>query len=88
MITREEFTRRMKEMSAIGGMNFMGDMKEHYNLVVNTNSPVIAKALLETDSTRQQQLIRQSLDLAMLSQNLLKGEELTGFINRSLELMS
>lgn len=88
MITREEFTRRMKEMSALGGMNFMGDMKEHYNLVVNTNSPVIAKALLETDSTRQQQLIRQSLDLAMLSQNLLKGEELTGFINRSLELMS
>lgn len=88
MITRDEFSRRMKEMSSLGGMNFMGDMKDQFNLVVNSNHPVISKALLETDALKQQQLIRQSVDLAMLSQNLLKGEELTGFINRSLQLMA
>lgn len=88
MITRDEFSRRMKEMSSLGGMNFMGDMKDHFNLVVNSNHPVISKALLETDALKQQQLLRQSVDLAMLSQNLLKGEELTGFIHRSLQLMS
>ncbi len=88
MITRDEFSRRMKEMSSLGGMNFMGEMKDHFNLVVNSNHPVISKALLETDALKQQQLLRQSVDLAMLSQNLLKGEELTGFIHRSLQLMS
>lgn len=88
LITRDEFTRRMKEMSAMGGMNFMGDLKDRYNLVVNTNHPVISKVLLEPDGMKQHQMIRQSLDLAMLSQNLLRGEELTDFIHRSLELMS
>ena len=88
LITRDEFTRRMKEMSAMGGMNFMGDLKDRYNLVVNANHPVISKVLLEPDGMKQHQMIRQSLDLAMLSQNLLKGEELTNFIHRSLELMS
>lgn len=88
LITRDEFTRRMKEMSAMGGMNFMGDLKDRYNIVVNANHPVISKVLLEPDGMKQHQMIRQSLDLAMLSQNLLKGEELTNFIHRSLELMS
>lgn len=88
MITRDEYTRRMKEMSAMGGMNFMGEMKDHYNLVVNANHPLMARVLLEPDGMKQQQLIKQTFDLAMLSQNLLKGEELTSFINRSLELIS
>lgn len=88
LITRDEFSRRMKEMSAAGGMNFMGDMKDRFNLVVNANSSLVSKVLLEPDVARQHQLIRQSVDLAMLSQNLLKGEELTNFIQRSLELMS
>ncbi|MEO6169234.1 MAG: molecular chaperone HtpG [Chitinophagales bacterium] len=88
LITRDEFTRRMKEMGAMGGMNFMGDLKDRYNLVVNTNHPVISKVLLEPDGMKQHELIKQSLDLAMLSQNLLKGEELTNFIHRSFELMS
>lgn len=87
VITRDEFTRRMKEMSAMGGMQFMGDLKDHYNLVVNVNHPVISKVLLEPDSAKQHTLIRQSLDLAMLSQNLLKGEELTNFIQRSLQMI-
>ena len=88
IITRDEFSRRMKEMSALGGMNFMEGMKEHFKLVVNSNHPVVSKILLEPDSMKQHQLIRQSVDLAMLSQNLLKGEELTQFIQRNLDLMS
>jgi molecular chaperone HtpG len=87
LITRDEFSRRMREMSATGGMPFMDGMKERFNLVVNTNHPLVSKILLEPDSMKQHQVIRQSVDLAMLSQNLLKGEELTQFINRSLELM-
>lgn len=88
LITRDEFSRRMKEMSAMGGMNFMGEMKDRFNLVVNSNHPLISKVLLEPDGMKQHQLIKQSLDLAMLSQNLLKGAELTNFIQRSVELMS
>lgn len=88
MITRDEFSRRMKEMSAIGGMQFMGELKDRYNLVVNVNHPVISKVLLEPDSTKQYELLKQSLDLAMLSQNLLKGEALTHFIQRSLQMIN
>ena len=75
-------------MSALGGMTFMEGMKERFKLVVNSNHPVISKILLEPDSMKQHQLIRHSIDLAMLSQNLLKGEELTEFIQRNLDLMS
>jgi molecular chaperone HtpG len=87
IITRNEFARRMKEMSAMGGMNYFGEMKEQFDLVVNANHPVIAKALLEPDNGKQDQLIKQAVDLAMLSQNLLKGEALTEFVQRSVELM-
>lgn len=87
IITQDEFARRMKEMNAMSGMNFMNEMKEHYNLTVNSNHPVISKILLEPDSMKQHQMIKQSVDLAMLSQNMLKGEELTNFIQRSLELL-
>lgn len=88
LITRDEFSRRMKEMSAMGGMQFMGEMKDRYNLVVNANHPLISKVLLEPDSAKQHELLKQSLDLAMLSQNLLKGEALTHFIQRSLQMIN
>jgi molecular chaperone HtpG len=88
LITRDEFSRRMKEMSAMGGMQFMGDLKDRYNLVVNANHPLISKVLLEPDSAKQHELLKQSLDLAMLSQNLLKGEALTHFIQRSLQMIN
>ena len=88
LITRDEFSRRMKEMSAMGGMQFMGEMKDRYNLVVNANHPLILKVLLEPDSAKQHELLKQSLDLAMLSQNLLKGEALTHFIQRSLQMIN
>lgn len=89
IITKPEFMRRMKDMSAMGGggMNFYGSMPDMHNLVVNSNHPLISKILNEKDAEKQKQLTKQSADLAMLSQGLLKGEDLTRFIKRSVELI-
>jgi molecular chaperone HtpG len=89
IITQPEFMRRMKEMQQTGGggMFGMGNMPEMYNLVVNTNHPLITDILNTKTDKKQERLIKQSLDLARLSQNLLKGEELTSFIKRSFEMI-
>ncbi len=89
IITQPEFMRRMKEMSQTGGggMFGMGNMPEMYNLVVNTNSPLASTILNTEDKTTQESLVKQALDLAKLSQNLLKGEALTAFVKRSFELI-
>lgn len=89
IITKPEFMRRMKDMSALGGggMNFYGSMPDMYNLIINTNHPLIGKILHEKQSEKQKQLTKQAADLAMLSQGLLKGEDMTKFIKRSLELI-
>ncbi|HTA61273.1 MAG TPA: molecular chaperone HtpG [Bacteroidia bacterium] len=89
LITRPEFMRRMKDMSAMGGggMNFYGDMPDMFNLVVNTNHPLISKILGEKNVDKRKAISKQAADLAMLSQGLLKGEELTKFIKRSVELI-
>lgn len=89
IITQPEFMRRMKEMQQTGGggMFGMGNMPEMYNLVVNTNHPLISDILNTKTAKKQERLIKQSLDLAKLSQNLLKGEELTAFIKRSFEMV-
>ena len=89
IITQPEFMRRMKEMSQSGGggMFGMGNMPEMYNLVVNTNSDLASNILNTTDKSAQESLVKQALDLAKLSQNLLKGEELTAFVKRSFELI-
>jgi len=88
MITQPEFMRRMKEMSALGGgMSYMGELPDHYNLVVNSNNPVISKLLLEPDGGKQASVIRQLFDLALLSQGLLKGKELADFIKRNTEMV-
>lgn len=88
IITQPEFMRRMKEMSQSGGGMFgMGNFPEMYNLVVNTNSELATSILNTTDKTQQEHLVKQALDLAKLSQNLLKGEELTAFVKRSFELI-
>ena len=90
IITQPEFMRRMKEMSQSGGgggMFGMGNMPEMYNLVVNTNSDLANIILNTSDKTHQEQLVKQALDLAKLSQNLLKGEDLTAFVKRSFELV-
>ena len=89
-ITNPEFMRRMKEMQAMGGgamSGFYGNMPEIYNLVVNSNHPLINKAVHEKDEAKKKEMLKQSSDLALLSQNLLKGEELTKFIKRSYELI-
>ena len=88
IITQPEFMRRMKEMSATGGggiMMGMGNMPEMYNLVVNTNNNLMDKILKAKGN--KDKYVNQALDLAKLSQNLLKGEALTNFIKRSFELM-
>ncbi|MCY2687451.1 molecular chaperone HtpG [Salinimicrobium sp. TH3] len=89
IITQPEFMRRMKEMQQTGGggMFGMGKMPEMYNLVVNTNHPLVTEILNTKTEKKQERLIKQSLDLARLSQNLLKGEELTSFIKRSFEMI-
>ena len=87
-VTRSEFMRRMQEMNQVGGGGFMGNMPEMYNLIVNANHPLITRILNEKDETRKKQLSKQATDLALLSQNLLKGEELTQFIKRSINLIN
>ncbi|MGZ3898719.1 MAG: molecular chaperone HtpG [Bacteroidia bacterium] len=89
LITRPEFMRRMKDMNQLGGgsMGFYGNMPDMYNLVVNTNHPLISRILEESDEEKQKNLTKQATDLALLSQGLLKGENLTNFIRRSVELI-
>ncbi len=89
IITQPEFMRRMKEMSQTGGggMFGMGNFPEMYNLVVNSNSELATNILNTTDKSAQESLIKQALDLAKISQGLLKGEELTAFVKRSFELI-
>ena len=91
MITQNEFMRRMKDMSALGGgggYGFMGEMPENYTLVINSNSKLISRIMEETDDAKQSGTIRHLFDLALLSQNLLKGKDLAEFIRRSTEQMN
>ncbi|MFN3918053.1 MAG: molecular chaperone HtpG [Flavobacteriales bacterium] len=88
VVTQSEFMRRMKEQQALGGQNFMGNLPEFYNLVVNANHPLIDKILKEENQEVKTKLAKQVADLALLSKNMLKGEELTKFIKRSLELIN
>ncbi|AZA75535.1 molecular chaperone HtpG [Chryseobacterium indoltheticum] len=84
-ITQPEFMRRMKDMQATGGggMFGMGGFPEMYNLIVNSNSEFANQILKTEDAESKEGLIKHALDLAKLSQNLLKGKELTDFIQRS-----
>ena len=88
VLTQPEFMRRMKEMQQSGGQGGMfGNFPEMYNLVVNTNHPLIEQILNTKTEKKRTRLVQQALDLARLSQHLLKGEELTAFIQRSVELI-
>lgn len=87
VITLPEFMRRMKEMQQSGGNGMFGNMPEIYNLIVNVNNPICSEILNSKSKAKKERLINQSLDLAKLSQNLLKGEELTSFIKRSFDLI-
>ena len=85
IITQSEFMRRMKDMQASGGAGMfgMGNFPEMYNVVVNANSDLATEILAKDSKEEKDALINQALDLAKLSQGLLKGKELTNFINRS-----
>jgi len=92
IITQPEFMRRMKEMQQSGGgggggMFGMGNMPDMFNLIVNTNNDLIGEILNTKTQKKKERLVHQALDLARLSQNLLKGEELTTFIKRSFEMI-
>ncbi|MCF8308913.1 MAG: molecular chaperone HtpG [Bacteroidales bacterium] len=86
-ITQPEFMRRMKEMQQTGGMPMMGNMPDNYNMVVNKNHDLMGKILEAEDEEHQKRIVNQLKDLAMLSQNLLKGEALTNFIKRSVDII-
>jgi molecular chaperone HtpG len=88
--TRPEFMRRMKDMAAMNGAmgGFYANMPDEVNLTVNGNHPIFQTILKEGDRPRQEKLVHNLSDLALLSQGLLKGNNLTDFIHRSVELMS
>ena len=81
-ITRSEFERRMSEMQGMGGMAMFGNMPEKYVISVNSNHPLARKV---ADGSGQEQIVSDAIDLAKLSQNLLKGEELSEFIKRQMD---
>lgn len=87
-ITMSEFMRRMKDMAKSGGgmYGMMGSMPDQFDLTVNANHPLITKILKARKEEKKQQLAKQAYDLAMLSQNMLSGTDLTNFIRRSVEL--
>ncbi len=87
--TRPEFMRRMKDMAALGGQmgGFYANMPDEVTLTVNGNHPIFQSLLQEEDKDKQEKIVHNLADLALLSQGLLKGNELTSFINRSVELI-
>jgi molecular chaperone HtpG len=87
-VTMDEFMRRMKDMAALGGgMSFYGAMPDTYNVSINSNHKLVSRILDTNDTTAQAQLAKQAYDLAMLSQGLLTGADLTEFVNRSVSLI-
>ncbi len=88
-VTQSEFMRRYREMAQTsgGGMGFYGELPESYNLVVNINHPLISRLLNETDNEKQKELVHQLTDLALLGNGLLKGEALSRFLKRSVEMI-
>lgn len=89
-ITMSEWMRRMKDMARTGGggMPFMGEMPDNYNVAINGNHGIIQKVLKAENEEQKVKLAKQAYDLALLSQNMLKGADLTSFIKRSVELVS
>ncbi|GAA4914186.1 molecular chaperone HtpG [Mucilaginibacter defluvii] len=87
-VTMDEFMRRMKDMAAMGGgMGFYGNMPDNYKVIVNGNHKLISRILEADNDDTQSQLAKQAFDLALLSQGLLTGPELTEFVNRSVNLI-
>jgi molecular chaperone HtpG len=88
--TRPEFSRRMKDMAAVSGPmgSFYANMPDEVTLTINGNHKIYQTVLKEENKEKQEKLVHNLADLALLSQGLLKGNHLTSFIDRSVELMS
>ncbi len=86
-ITRNEFMRRMSEMRQFQGMN-LGEMPDSFDVVVNTNHPLVAQKLLHETGESQTDLAKYLYDLALVSQGMLKGAELTAFVKRSVLMVN
>ena len=89
-ITKSEFMRRMNDMAKLGGGGFgmMGAMPDQLNVVINGNHQIIDKILRSKKEEKKVQLAKQAYDLALLSQNMLSGKDLTSFIKRSVEIVA
>ena len=87
-ITMEEWMRRMKDMARMGGggMNFYGSLPDTYKVAINGNHKLVTK-ILQADETHGAKLARQAFDLSMLSQGMLKGADLTAFVERSVKVL-
>ena len=90
VVTMSEFMRRMKDMAKMGGGGyaFMGSMPDNYNVAVNANHSIVQKVIKAETEEQKIKLAKQAYDLALLSQNMLTGADLTSFIKRSVELVS
>lgn len=86
VVTLPEFMRRMKEMQMTSGMPMMGDLPDSYKVIINGNSKTISK-ILEASEDKQEDIAKYTYDLALLSQGVLSGSDLTQFINKSVELI-
>ena len=88
-ITMDEFMRRMKDMAKLGGggMNFYGSLPDNYKVAINGNHKLVSRILQTEDEGAQLQLARQAFDLALLSQGMLTGADLTAFVNRSVNMI-
>ena len=87
IVTQSEFMRRMKEQQLTGGGMMMGALPDMYELTINGNHPLIGQINESKSKKKKVQLVEQAVDLAMLSQGLLKGQKLTDFVKRSLDLI-
>ena len=89
VVTQNEFMRRMKEQSAMGGGGFYGTLPESYNLVANANHPLFSGVVTDAEDSAlvNPEKVSQAIDLALLSKGLLKGEALTKFVKRSLQMI-
>ncbi len=90
VVTMSEFMRRMKDMAKMGGggYSFMGSMPDNYNVAINANHSIVQKVIKAETEEQKIKLAKQAYDLALLSQNMLTGADLTSFIKRSVELVS
>jgi molecular chaperone HtpG len=89
VVTMSEFMRRMKDMAKMGGgYGFMGNMPDNYNVSINGNHSIVQKLIKADNEEQKLKLAKQTYDLALLSQNMLTGADLTNFIRRSVELVS